>query len=69
MIFRTRKKKETNRINDMLDDILADCQGTEDILGEVWQAQATQPAPGRVRLAREQPDLEPSPKFKQYHKH
>ena len=29
-----RKKKEPNRIDDMLDDLLADCQGPEDILGE-----------------------------------
>ena len=26
-----RKKKELNRIDDMLDDLLADCQGPEDI--------------------------------------
>ena len=29
-----RKKKEPNRVDDMLDDLLADCQGPEDILGE-----------------------------------
>jgi hypothetical protein len=29
-----RKKKEPNRIDDMLDDLLADCQGPEDFLGE-----------------------------------
>ena len=29
-----RKKTEPNRIDDMLDDLLADCQGPEDILGE-----------------------------------
>jgi putative transposase len=29
-----RKKKEPNRIDAMLDDLLADCQGPEDILGE-----------------------------------
>ncbi|NJL55536.1 IS256 family transposase [bacterium] len=29
-----RKKKEPNHIDDMLDDLLADCQGPEDILGE-----------------------------------
>ena len=29
-----RKKKEPNPIDDRLDDLLADCQGPEDILGE-----------------------------------
>ncbi len=29
-----RKKKEPNRIDNMLDDLLAECQGPEDILGE-----------------------------------
>jgi transposase-like protein len=29
-----RKKTEPNRIDDRLDDLLADCQGPEDILGE-----------------------------------
>jgi transposase-like protein len=29
-----RKQKEPNRIDDMLDDLLADCQGPEDILAE-----------------------------------
>lgn len=29
-----RKKKEPNRVDDMLDALLADCQGPEDILGE-----------------------------------
>lgn len=29
-----RKKKEPNRVNDLLDDLLADCQSPEDILGE-----------------------------------
>jgi transposase-like protein len=29
-----RKKQEPNRIDDMLDDLLADCQGPEDILEE-----------------------------------
>ena len=29
-----RKKKEPNRIDAMLDDLLADCEGPEDILGE-----------------------------------
>ena len=30
----TRKKKETNRVDEMLDELLADCQTPEDILGE-----------------------------------
>jgi len=29
-----RKKKETNRVDEMLDELLADCQIPEDILGE-----------------------------------
>ncbi len=29
-----RKKKETNRVDEMLDELLADCQTAEDILGE-----------------------------------
>ena len=29
-----RKKKEPNHIDAMLDDLLADCEGPEDILGE-----------------------------------
>lgn len=29
-----RKKKETNRVDEMLDELLADCQTPEDILGE-----------------------------------
>jgi putative transposase len=29
-----RKKTEPNRIDDRLDDLLGDCQGPEDILGE-----------------------------------
>jgi transposase-like protein len=29
-----RKKKEPNRVDDLLDDLLADCQSPEDILGE-----------------------------------
>jgi transposase-like protein len=29
-----RKKQETNRVDEMLDELLADCQTPEDILGE-----------------------------------
>ena len=30
-----RKKKETNRVDELLDELLEDCQGPEDILGDL----------------------------------
>jgi hypothetical protein len=30
-----RKQKETNRVDELLDDLLADCQSPEEILGEL----------------------------------
>jgi len=29
-----RRKQETDRVDDLLDDLLSDCQSHEDILGE-----------------------------------
>jgi hypothetical protein len=47
-----RKKTEPNRLDDRLDDLLADCQGPEDILGKSGLLKQLRPSQQAGRLRR-----------------